>query len=100
MNKYEIISKVGEGAYGVVLKCKHKVRPPATTARPAQQQQAAAEAHADSDRKRERGSDAEGARDSILDEDDMCMQMVSSVTRVRSAHSLTVVSRPTVDVRN
>jgi hypothetical protein len=24
MNKYEIVSKVGEGAYGVVLKCKHK----------------------------------------------------------------------------
>lgn len=26
MNKYDIVSKVGEGAYGVVLKCRHKVR--------------------------------------------------------------------------
>jgi len=24
MNKYDIISKVGEGAYGVVLKCRHR----------------------------------------------------------------------------
>lgn len=24
MNKYEVISVVGEGAYGVVLKCKNK----------------------------------------------------------------------------
>ncbi len=26
MNKYEVISVVGEGAYGVVLKCRNKVR--------------------------------------------------------------------------
>ena len=24
MNKYEVLGIVGEGAYGVVLKCKHK----------------------------------------------------------------------------
>jgi cyclin-dependent kinase-like len=24
MNKYEVIGVVGEGAYGVVLKCRHK----------------------------------------------------------------------------
>lgn len=27
MNKYEVLGIVGEGAYGVVLKCKHKVSP-------------------------------------------------------------------------
>jgi hypothetical protein len=26
MNKYEVISVVGEGAYGIVLKCKNRVR--------------------------------------------------------------------------
>lgn len=25
MNKYEVISVVGEGAYGIVLKCKNRV---------------------------------------------------------------------------
>jgi len=25
MNSYEILGKLGEGAYGVVLKCRHKV---------------------------------------------------------------------------
>ncbi|KAA8589694.1 hypothetical protein FQN60_013059 [Etheostoma spectabile] len=26
MNKFEVLGIVGEGAYGVVLKCRHKVR--------------------------------------------------------------------------
>ena len=26
MNKYEVISVVGEGAYGIVLKCRNRVR--------------------------------------------------------------------------
>jgi hypothetical protein len=26
MNKYDVISVVGEGAYGIVLKCKNRVR--------------------------------------------------------------------------
>jgi cyclin-dependent kinase-like len=25
MNSYEVLGKLGEGAYGVVLKCRHKV---------------------------------------------------------------------------